>query len=73
MRGQERGKLKDISGLLLESKDCFYIVILWQEMVNGLIEYEDVIGYRDFFIILDNFYIKINFYFYVSDYYEVGY
>ena len=71
LRGQERGKLKDTSGLLLESKDCLYIVIVWQEMVNGL-EYEDAIGYRDFFIILHNFYDKINFYFYVSDYYEGG-
>ena len=73
MRGQERGKLRDISGIYLESKDCFYMVILWQQMLNGIIEYEDVIGYRDFFNILDDFYNKIKFYYYVSDYYVSDY
>ena len=51
----------------------FNIGCFWQEMLYGLIEYEDDIpGYKDFYDILTEFYNKLNIIFFVSDYYEGG-
>ena len=73
LKGQEKGKLRDISGLILEKDDCFNIGRFWQEMLYGLIEYEDDIpGYKEFYILLSKFYNKIKTFYFLSDYYEGG-
>ena len=73
LRGQERGKLKDVSGLILESHDCHNIRCFWLEMLYVLIEYEnDIPCYIDFYNLLNEFHNKLNIIFFVSDYYEGG-
>ena len=76
LKGQERGKLKDISDFYLENNDVTYVEYFWQYMICDFEEDEiscdDILVDRDFYVLLCEFYNKIKIVFYVSDYYEEG-
>ena len=68
LRGQEKGKLKDISNLMLQRDDYCYIEDFYYE-----IEFGNKPSYKEFFDLIGKLYNKIKIEFVFSDYYEGGY
>ena len=71
LRGQEKGKLKDISNLMLPRYDYsflqeFYINIKYE------VEFGDKLSYVEFFDLLENLYNKIKIELVFSNYYVEG-
>ena len=71
LRGQEKGKLKDISNLMLPRYDYsflqeFYINITYE------VEFGDKLSYVEFFDLLENLYNKIKIELVFSNYYVEG-
>ena len=63
LKGQERGKLKDISSLILRKYDFSNVEDLYENMIYDFEEYEtrwdDNPGYRDFYELICKFYKQI--------------
>ena len=72
LRGQEKGKLKDISCFMLPNYDFGYIQEIYHNL-HYIIEFEDNPGYVEFFDLLGKLYQKIKIEFVFSDYYGEGY
>ena len=69
LKGQERGKLQDISNFIIRKYDFLNIEEFY---LNMIFEEDDNPSYRDFYVLLHEFYNKIKIEFFVSDYYEGG-
>ena len=70
LRGQEKGKLKDISDLVLQREDFCYIEDFY---FYYEIEFGNNPSYKEFFVLLGKIYNKIKIEFVFSDYYGEGY
>ena len=70
LRGQEKGKLIDISNLMLPRYDYLNIQDFY---LNSYYEFEDNPGYVEFSDLLGKIYNKIKIEFVFSDYYGEGY
>ena len=77
LKGQERGKLQDISRLILRKYDFSNVEDLYQNMIYDFEEDEkrsdDNPGYRDFYDLFCKFYNKIKIEYFDSDDDEGGY
>ena len=77
LKGQERGKLKDISSLILRKYDFSNIEDLYQNINYDFEEDEkrsdDNPGYRDFYELFCKFYDKIKIEYFDNDDDDVGY
>ena len=77
LKGQERGKLKDISSLILRRYDFSHIEDLYLNMNFDFEEYEkrsdNNPGYRDFYELFCKFYDKIKIEYFDNDDDDVGY
>ena len=69
LKGQERGKLQDISNFIIRKYDFLNIEEFY---LNMIFEEDDNPSYRDFYVLLHEFYNKIKIEFFVSDCYEGG-
>ena len=72
LRGQEKGKLKDISNFVLPRYDYSFL----QECYFNIkyeVEFGDKLSYVEFFDLLEKLYNKIKIEFVFSDYYGEGY
>ena len=72
LRGQERGKLKDISNLMLPRYDYSFLQEIYIN-IKYEVEFGDKLSYVEFFDLLEKLYNKIKIEFVFSDYYEGGY
>ena len=72
LRGQEKGKIKDISDLVLQRDDYLYIKDFYLNLYYE-IEFYDNLSYKEFFDLIGKLYNKIKIEFVFSDYYEGGY
>ena len=72
LRGQEKGKLKDISNLMLQRDDYLYIQDFYLNLYYE-IKFYDNPSYKEFFDLIGKLYNKIKIEFVFSDYYEGGY
>ena len=72
LRGQEKGKLKDISNLMLQRDDYLYIQDFYLNLYYE-IKFYDNPSYKGFFDLIGKLYNKIKIEFVFSDYYEGGY
>ena len=70
LRGQERGKLKDISNLMLPKYDYMYIQDFY---IYYSLEFYDNPSYIEFFDFIDKLYNKIKIKIVFSDYYGEDY
>ena len=70
LRGQERGKLKDISNLVLPKYDYMYIQDFY---IYYSLEFYDNPSYIEFFDFIDKLYNKIKIKIVFSDYYGEDY
>ena len=70
-RGQEKGKLKDISELVLQRYDYLYIQDFYLNLCYE-IKFYDNPSYKEFFDLIGKLYNKIKIEFVFSDYYEGG-
>ena len=70
LRGQEKGKIKDISELVLQRDDYCYLEDFYFYYET---EFYDNPSYKEFFDLLGKLYNKIKIKFVFSDYYEGGY
>ena len=70
LRGQEKGKLKDISDLVLQRDDYCYLEDFY---FYYEIEFGNNLSYKEFFDLLGKLYNKIKIEFVFSDYYGEGY
>ena len=70
LRGQEKGKIKDISNLMLQRDDYCYIEDFY---FYYEIEFGNKPSYKEFFDLIGKLYNKIKIEFVFSDYYEGGY
>ena len=77
LKGQERGKLKDISSLILRKYDFSNIEVLYQNMNHDFEEDGkrccDKLGYRYFYELFCKFYDKIKIEYFDNDDDDVGY
>ena len=71
LRGQERGKLKDISNFMFPRYDFLYIQEFYIN-INYAFEFEDNPSYVAFFDLIEKSYNKIKIEFVFSDYYGEG-
>ena len=73
LKGQERGKLKDISNFALKKYDYSYIEDLYLDINYDFEENEtgcgNKSGFREFYEFLCKFYNKIKIEYFISDYY----
>ena len=72
LRGQEKGKIKDISDLVLQRDDYLYIKDFYLNLYYE-IEFYDNLSYKEFFDLIGKLYNKIKIEFVFSDYYEGRY
>ena len=72
LRGQEKGKLKDISEFVLPKYDYLYIQDFYLNLYYE-IEFYDNPSYKEFFDLIGKLYNKIKIEFVFSDYYGEGY
>ena len=72
LRGQEKGKLKDISNLMLQRDDYLYIQDFYLNLYYE-IKFYDNPSYKELFDLIGKLYNKIKIEFVFSDYYEGGY
>ena len=72
LRGQEKGKLKDISGLMLPKYDYSFIQEFYIN-INYEVEFGDNTIDVEFFELIGKLYNKIKIEFVFSDYYGEGY
>ena len=70
LRGQEKGKLKDIGDLVLQRDDYCYLEDFY---FYYEIEFGNNLSYKEFFDLLGKLYNKIKIEFVFSDYYGEGY
>ena len=70
LRGQEKGKIKDISNLMLQRDDYCFIEDFY---FYYEIEFGNKPSYKEFFDLIGKLYNKIKIEFVFSDYYEGGY
>ena len=71
LRGQEKGKLKDISNLKLPRYDYSFLQEFYIN-INYEVEFGDKLSYVEFFDLLEKLYNKIKIEFVFSDYYVEG-
>ena len=72
MRGQEKGKLKDISNFMLPKYDYYFMEDFYVNIDYGF-EFGDNPCYVEFSDLLGKLYQKIKIEFVFSDYYGEGY
>ena len=72
MRGQEKGKLKDISNLMLPRYDYYFIEDFYFNIYYEL-EFDDNPSFKEFFDLIEKLYNKIKIEYVFSDYYGEGY
>ena len=71
LRGQEKGKLKDISEFMLPRYDFSFIEEFYFN-IDYEIEFEDNPSYKEFHDLIEKLYNKIRIEFVFSDYYREG-
>ena len=71
LRGQEKGKLKDISEFMLPRYDFSFIGEFYFN-IDYEIEFEDNPSYKEFHDLIEKLYNKIRMEFVFSDYYGEG-
>ena len=72
LRGQEKGKLKDISNLMLPRYDYYFIEDFYFNIYYKF-EFDDNPSYKEFFDLIEKLYNKIKIEYVFSDYYGEGY
>ena len=72
LRGQEKGKLKDISNLMLPRYDYYFIEDFYFNVYYEF-EFDDNPSYKKFFDLIEKLYNKIKIEYVFSDYYGEGY
>ena len=72
LRGQEKGKLKDISNLMLPRYDYYFIEDFYFNIYYEL-EFDDNPSFKEFFDLIEKLYNKIKIEYVFSDYYGEGY